>query len=155
MHTSIHRAARTLCAVALLASASVLSATSSADKKDAVIVVAPTGPSQLIDSPRYDDRGFRRTSRYGVYYGPRYLVVPGPSNVDKFGNGEDEDEHYDEFDVADLNDDGLISMKEARRANPDWVRNFRRIDTDGDGYLTREELEAFYRPSAPTPRPIQ
>ncbi len=51
---------------------------------------------------------------------------------------------YDAFSDADRNGDGFVSYDEARR-NPDWQRNFGRIDWNRDGYLTREEIGAFYR----------
>jgi hypothetical protein len=82
-------------------------------------------------------------------FAPRvYIAVPHrPARF--LSSGFDElDESYDdtddEFDAADADNDGFISLREARRANPDWARHFKRIDSSGDGFLTREEIEAFF-----------
>jgi EF hand len=51
---------------------------------------------------------------------------------------------YDAFSAADGNGDGYISYDEAR-SNGHWQRHFGRIDWNRDGYLSREEIGAFYR----------
>lgn len=82
-------------------------------------------------------------------FAPRvYIAVPHRPARFLIGTPAEElDESYDdtddEFDAADTDNDGFISFREARRANPEWAKNFNRIDTSGDGFLTREEIEAF------------
>jgi Ca2+-binding EF-hand superfamily protein len=78
-----------------------------------------------------------------------YVAVPHrPARFLIGGAAEELEESYDdtddEFDAADADNDGFISFREARRASPEWARNFNRIDTSGDGFLTREEIEAFF-----------
>ncbi|TAG83017.1 MAG: EF-hand domain-containing protein [Betaproteobacteria bacterium] len=90
-------------------------------------------------------------------FAPRmYVAVPHRPVLFLIGNSAEEvDESYDdtddEFDVADTDNDGFISFREARRANPEWAKHFNRIDTSGDGFLTREEIEAFSVFSHPVP----
>jgi hypothetical protein len=43
---------------------------------------------------------------------------------------------------ADGNGDGAISRAEADRSMPGVARHFDRIDTDGDGTITRDEMKA-------------
>jgi hypothetical protein len=82
-------------------------------------------------------------------FAPRvYIALPHRPVRFVSGGVEELDESYDdtddEFDAADSDNDGFISFREARRANPEWVRHFNRIDTSGDGFLTREEIELFF-----------
>jgi hypothetical protein len=105
-----------------------------------IVIVAPTG-SAIPVARRMGQPRLQHVVRHGVhYYAPH--IAPKASASDDFDFIEDEE---DEFDSADLDADGYLSFREARRANPQWVRDFRRIDVTGDGYLTREEIEAFYR----------
>jgi hypothetical protein len=88
----------------------------------------------------------RRISRHGVYY----YVIPRAATPDAAADDFDEEDYEaDEFDHVDVDNDGFVSQREARRANPDWARDFKRIDANGDGYLTREEIDAFYRSKLP------
>lgn len=95
-----------------------------------------------IDSTQ-EVRSLRPSARYGVYASAPRLILFAPNAADEASDNDAEDD-ADEFDLADQDGDGYLSFREARRANPDWARNFRRIDTSGDGFLTREELDAFY-----------
>jgi hypothetical protein len=85
---------------------------------------------------------FRRVARHGVYYYAPRIVIPEQTQ-DDWDDAYDDDE--DEFDSVDGNHDGFIALREARRSHADWARDFRKIDTSGDGYLTREEIDVFYR----------
>jgi EF hand len=129
--------------VASFAATMICSTTATAQVRVSVplLVVAPT---DVDVSPRHAGRGIHRVSRYGVYYyAPRY-AQPMPGAADEWADDEDDSE-FDEFESADSDNDGFISFREARRANPQWARDFRRIDTSGDGFLTREEVDAFYK----------
>jgi hypothetical protein len=53
--------------------------------------------------------------------------------------------YVDQFDAADRNRNGYVSYHEATRVNSDWGRNFGRIDTNHDGFITRDEVNWFYR----------
>ena len=47
------------------------------------------------------------------------------------------------FAEADKNGDGKLSLEEAQAANlQDVVANFKKIDTDHDGFLSKAELKA-------------
>ncbi len=47
------------------------------------------------------------------------------------------------FAEADSNGDGKLSLEEAQAANlQDVVSNFKKIDTDRDGFLSKAELKA-------------
>ena len=47
------------------------------------------------------------------------------------------------FAEADSNSDGKLSLEEAQAANlQDVVSNFKKIDTDRDGFLSKAELKA-------------
>jgi hypothetical protein len=48
----------------------------------------------------------------------------------------------DRFSWADVNNDGYLSYHEARRYG-NLYRNFGRVDWSGDGYLSREEVNAW------------
>lgn len=90
------------------------------------------------------------SSRSKHAFAPRAYVIVSHKPVRFLGVSPDEiDESYDdtddEFDAADTDNDGFISFREARRTNADWAKNFNKIDTSGDGFLTREEIDAFYR----------
>lgn len=105
-----------------------------------IVIVAPTGVANPV-AHRGGLPRLQHVVRHGVYYyAPQ--IAPKAAFSDDFDDFEDDE---DEFDSADLDADGYLSFREARRANPQWVREFRRIDASGDGYLTREEIEAFYR----------
>jgi EF hand len=134
-------ALNSLCAV-LFASAIGVSATAAAHGSKApsggVLIVAP-----VHAAARAADRNLHRVSRYGAYHYAPLVVMPRSTQSDEWADDED-DSDVDEFDATDLDHDGFISFREARRSNPEWARNFRRIDTSGDGYLTREEVEASY-----------
>jgi EF hand len=143
--------------VAVFATAAMiatLSGGASAQSRDTFTIVVATW-SDLADSSRtMRTVGYvthprqRYVARHGVYYAPRILVYaprPVESTDDDF-----DDMGQDEFDYADANNDGFISLREARRSHSDWARDFRKIDTSGDGYLTREEVEAFYGGTPPT-----
>jgi EF hand len=115
-----------------------------AETKKAQVAVAIAAPIYIDASPRIYASKYRHVSRYGAYYAPR-LITPAPNARDDFSDDDYPESEQDDFELADLNDDGFISLREARRSQADWARDFRRIDTSGDGYLTREEIDAFYR----------
>jgi hypothetical protein len=122
----------------------------SAESKPAQFVVSMVAPTYLHASPRINGSKYRHASRYGVYYAPYAphvprLITPAPSAADEFADDDFLESEQDDFEIADLNDDGFLSLREARRSQSDWARDFRRIDTSGDGHLTREEIDAFYR----------
>jgi hypothetical protein len=81
-----------------------------------------------------------------------YLYLPphanssfGTSNRWSEGDDEADMDERDEFESADADNDGFISLREARQANTEWARHFRRIDASGDGFLTQEEIADFYK----------
>jgi hypothetical protein len=128
---------RTLAAACLAVVSGTLTAHVAQAQTTAVVVL----PREVTASATH------RTHR--AAFAPRvYIAVPHrPARF--LSSGVDElDESYDdtddEFDAADADNDGFISLREARRASPDWARHFKRIDSSGDGFLTREEIEAFY-----------
>ena len=53
--------------------------------------------------------------------------------------------YVDQFDAADRNRNGYVSYREAARVNGDWARNFGLIDANRDGFITRDEVNWFYR----------
>jgi hypothetical protein len=105
-----------------------------------IVIVAPTGSANPV-ARRMGQPRLQHVVRHGAYYYAPH-IAPKASASDDIDFFEDEE---DEFDSADLDADGYLSFRETRRANPQWVRDFRRIDVSGDGYLTREEIEEFYR----------
>ncbi len=133
-----------LAALAILA-AGVFSTAASADAKRSTVLIA--APIDVKLGASRNEHSVRRVARHGVYvYVPHYA---SPNFVLKDDWSEDDDLEFDEFESADSDNDGFISFREARRANAEWARNFRRIDTSGDGFLTQEEIDEFYkRPSA-------
>jgi EF hand len=128
--------------VALAISAVTISSNAAAhDGKTPSTTVLIGAP--VYAAPRTSDRNLHRVSRYGAYHYAPYIIVPRSIPSDEWSESED-DSDVDEFDATDLDNDGFISFREARRSNPAWARNFRRIDTSGDGYITREEVDEFY-----------
>lgn len=130
---------RTLAAASL----AVLSGTFTAHVVQAQVSAVVVLPHEASSSATH------RTHRNA--FAPRVYIAVAHRPARFLSSGVDElDESYDdtddEFDAADADNDGYISFREARRANPDWVRHFKRIDTSGDGFLTREEIEAFFAP---------
>jgi hypothetical protein len=126
----------------LVASAITISTRAAAHDHKVPSTTVLTGAS-VHAAPRTSDRHWHRVSRYGAYHYTPYIVVPRSIQSDEWSESED-DSDVDEFDSTDLDNDGFISFREARRSNPEWARNFRRMDTSGDGYLTREEVDEFY-----------
>jgi Ca2+-binding EF-hand superfamily protein len=53
--------------------------------------------------------------------------------------------------AADTDGDGLISRAEAQRAFPKGAQRFDAIDTNRDGYLSRDEIAAFRAERAKNP----
>ena len=49
------------------------------------------------------------------------------------------------FNRADANKDGKISKQEAASANPQLAANFAKVDTDGDGFITAEDIRSAVR----------
>lgn len=45
-----------------------------------------------------------------------------------------------QFQAADANGDGKLSKEEAKTSMPGVFRNFERIDTKGQGFITQEDL---------------
>ena len=45
-----------------------------------------------------------------------------------------------QFQAADANGDGKLSKEEARTSMPGVFRNFERIDTKGQGFITQDDL---------------
>jgi hypothetical protein len=135
MKTLVAVAASALVALCLAVPASA------GDKKSTRVELRATVPVYVYEAP---DRAhtFRRVARHGVYYYAPRIVIPEQTQ-DDWDDAYDDDE--DEFDSVDGNHDGFISLREARRSHADWARDFRKIDTSGDGYLTREEIDVFYR----------
>jgi hypothetical protein len=136
MKTLVAVAASALVALCLAVPASA------GDKKSTRIELRAAVPVYIHDAP-YRRHAFGRVARHGVYYYAPHVIVPPRHIDDDWDDAYDDDE--DEFDSVDGNHDGFISLREARRSHADWARDFRKIDTSGDGYLTREEVEAFYR----------
>jgi EF hand len=93
-----------------------------------VAVAATIGGITVATSPYYYNRP--------VYAAPVYTT---PTYVTSTYA-----EPYDAFSAADRDGDGFISYAEARY-NGHFQRNFARMDYSGDGYLTREEVDAFHR----------
>jgi EF hand len=117
---------------------------SASDKKHAPIVLLPA-PVHGDVVPTHRSHKLKRVARHGVYYYvPRAIVTVPHAYDDEWDESYDESDD-DEFDGVDRDHDGFISLREARRSQPDWARDFRKIDASGDGYLTREEVDAFYR----------
>ncbi|MGL5003566.1 MAG: hypothetical protein ACRDAM_11550 [Casimicrobium sp.] len=130
------------CASLLVAIATVGATNANADNKKPITAVVVSAPDVGDYAPHRSGYKVHRISRYGAYYPPRFIVVtPGADESEESYDESDEDE----FDATDRDNDGFISFREARRMNAQWVRDFRRIDTSGDGFLTREEVDAFYR----------
>jgi hypothetical protein len=77
-----------------------------------------------------------------TYVAPTYYSAPvyaSPSHVMATTT------YVDQFDAADRNRNGYVSYHEATRVNGDWGRNFGRIDANHDGFITRDEVNWFYR----------
>jgi hypothetical protein len=129
------------CAGTLIALAATSTTDASAASKKAIVgAVVAAADTVAPVSHRHGDKP-HRYSRYSAHYSPRFIVIaPG---TEEFEESYD-DTDADEFDVADHDNDGFISPREARRANAQWARDFRRIDKSGDGFLTREEIDGFY-----------
>ncbi len=121
-----------------------ISGNARAETKNPQVATAVAASIYLDASPRIHASKYRYASRYGVYNAPR-LVLPAPNTIQEFADEDDDENEHDDFERADLNDDGFLSLREARRSQPEWARDFRRIDASGDGFLTREEIDAFYR----------
>lgn len=47
------------------------------------------------------------------------------------------------FEAADTNHDGKLTLAEARAGMPRIASYFNRIDTDGKGYVTLDQVERF------------
>jgi len=60
---------------------------------------------------------------------------------EKRGRAEKMREHLK---AADTNGDGKISREEAAASLPGIAKNFDAIDTDKDGFVTKEEMRAFH-----------
>jgi EF-hand domain/EF hand len=130
----------TFCAT-LAACALAISSDAEAHDRKLPSTTVLIGPSVHV-APRVADRHWHRASRYGVYHYVPYVVVPRAGQANEWNDSED-DSDVDEFDATDLDNDGFVSFREARRGNTKWARHFRSIDTSGDGYITREEVEEF------------
>jgi EF hand len=77
-----------------------------------------------------------------TYVAPTYYNAPvyaSPSSVMATTT------YVDQFDAADRNRNGYVSYREAARVNGDWARNFGSIDANRDGFITRDEVNWFYR----------
>jgi Ca2+-binding EF-hand superfamily protein len=59
----------------------------------------------------------------------------------KQGRGHQMQEHMK---AADTNGDGKFSREEANASLPQIARNFDAIDTNKDGFVTKDELRAFH-----------
>ncbi len=136
-------AKRTLSCLLLISAAAFLNGAHAHFRDLSVTASVATKPSNYA-ARAYQAKNIYPVARHGVYYViPRALpLLAQPVDGDGYEEAYDD---IDEFDATDSDNDGFISFREARRANPDWARDFRRIDVSGDGYLTREEIEAFYR----------
>jgi EF hand len=133
--------------VSAFAATGVFSTAASAQSKVSsarVVVVAVGAPNVGAWHNKY---ALRRSAHHGVYvHAPRLTWLPldaRDGSRDLADSSEfDED---DEFQSADADNDGFISLREARHGNAAWARDFRRIDTSGDGFLTQEEIGEFYK----------
>ena len=62
--------------------------------------------------------------------------------------GERAHKMHERFKAADKDGDGKISREEANAALPRIARNFDAIDTNKDGFVTKEELRAYHEKNA-------
>jgi len=71
------------------------------------------------------------------------LIEGEPVEGETMSEGEQAEFLLEQFDSADGDGDGMLSMTEVLAVLPDWEQEqFDRLDTDGNGLLSREELES-------------
>ena len=75
--------------------------------------------------------------------GPAAPAVPGGADPQQ---GRQRAEQWKErWDKADANHDGMLSREEMRQGMPRLARHFDRLDRDGNGEVTPEELRAAFQ----------
>jgi EF hand len=111
-----------------------------------VAIAATVGALAIAASSNYYAPSYYSAPTYYnppvTYVAPTYYNAPvyaSPSHVMATTT------YVDQFDAADRNRNGYVSYREAARVNGDWARNFGSIDANQDGFITRDEVNWFYR----------
>lgn len=63
---------------------------------------------------------------------------------DDAAKGDRAQKAHERLKAADKNGDGKISREEANASLPRLAKNFDAIDTNKDGFVTKEEMRAFH-----------
>lgn len=69
---------------------------------------------------------------------PVLAMAESPSRAEKFAAKMEE-----RFLKADVNKDGQLTQEEAKDGMPRIAKNFDKIDSDANGSVTLEQIEAF------------
>lgn len=80
------------------------------------------------------------------------LAVPGLAlaapQLGGFDRAQAAEQLEARFKQADANQDGKLTQAEAQQGMPRIAKNFSKIDADGDGYVTLDQLRAFAQQAA-------